>query len=74
MTQIAFTPRMKAAPSRGALGVKAEYSEPNYSDEFAAPEFFEEDITGPDKKKQKGKNFVQDVKRKTGRTSCRERV
>lgn len=63
MTQIAFTPRMKAAPSRGALGVKAEYYEPKYREEFAEPEFFEDDITGSEKKKPKGETFEKVVKR-----------
>ena len=63
MTHIAFTPRMKAAPSRGALGVKAEYYEPKRQIEFDEQDFFEPDIDIPEKKKPQGETLEKVVKR-----------
>ena len=63
MTQIAFTPRMKAAPSRGALGVKADLYEPKYPQEYNEPDFFEAEGTTPEKKKPVGETFEKVVKR-----------
>ena len=63
MTHIAFTPRMKAAPSRGALGVKAEYYEPKRQIEFDEQHFFESDIDTPEKKKPQGETLEKVVKR-----------
>jgi cell division protein FtsL len=63
MTHIAFTPRMKAAPSRGALGVKTNFYEPKQREEFADPEFFEEMDNAPEKKKPQGETLEKVVKR-----------
>jgi cell division protein FtsL len=54
---------MNAAPSRGALGVKQGLAEPKRYEDFADPEFFEENIGVPEKKKPQGETFEKVVKR-----------
>ncbi|MEP7235251.1 MAG: cell division protein FtsL [Ignavibacteriota bacterium] len=63
MTQIAFTPRMNSAPSRGALGVKSGYTPPKEYDEFLDPEFYGDDQAMPEKKKPAGETLEKVVKR-----------
>jgi cell division protein FtsL len=63
MTHIAFTPRMKASPSGGALGVKANFYDKKYNEEFANPEFLETEIGTPEKKKPQGETLEKVVKR-----------
>jgi cell division protein FtsL len=57
MTHIAFTPRMKTSPIGGALGVRQE------GEISGKPEFFEEDVPAPEKKKTQGDTFEKVVKR-----------
>jgi cell division protein FtsL len=63
MTHIAFTPRMNAAPSRGALGVKPGLSQQKRYEEFADQEYFEENSDIPEKKKPQGETLEKVVKR-----------
>ena len=63
MTHIAFTPRMKAAPSRGALGVKNDFYEPKRRATFDEEEFLDEDVAAPEKKKPHGETLEKVVKR-----------
>lgn len=63
MTHIAFTPRMKVAPSRGALGVKANIFEPKKQIEFDEQYLFDADIDAPIKKKPQGETLEKVVKR-----------
>jgi hypothetical protein len=63
MTQIAFTPRMNAAPSRGALGVKPGYPDPKRFEEFPDPEFYDSGNDVPEKKKTQGETLEKVVKR-----------
>ncbi len=63
MTQIAFTPRINAAPSRGALGVKQGLHERERYEEFLDPEFLDEATDIPEKKKPKGETLEKVVKR-----------
>lgn len=63
MTQIAFTPRMKAAPGSGALGAKGSFYEPKSQTPF--PEAMREEykFETPEKKKPQGETFDKVVKR-----------
>jgi cell division protein FtsL len=54
---------MNAAPSRGALGVKASHSVPKRFEEFADPEFLEENYDVSEKKKPQGETLEKVVKR-----------
>ena len=63
MNQIAFTPRMNAAPSRGALGVKADFSQPKRFEAFDDQEFLEENSGIHEKKNPQGETLEKVVKR-----------
>jgi cell division protein FtsL len=65
MTQIAFTPRMKAPSTRGALGVKGNRYTPDQQEDFFDPEFLdaEPEASGTDKKKTTSASFEKVVKR-----------
>ena len=63
MTQIAFTPRMNAAPSRGALGVKPGIAERKHYEEFPEMELLDRSVDAPQKKKPKGETLEKVVKR-----------
>ncbi len=63
MTHIAFTPRMNAAPSRGALCVKQGVAEAKRYEDFADPELYEQSSTISEKKKPQGETLEKVVKR-----------
>jgi cell division protein FtsL len=63
MTHIAFTPRIKAPSSRGALGAKGNIYEPKYQEEFFDAEFSGAESEAPEKKKAKSDTFEKVVKR-----------
>jgi cell division protein FtsL len=63
MTHIAFTPRLKAAPSRGALGVKPDLYEPQRHIAMPDPDFVDSDPDIVEKKKPKGETLEKVVKR-----------
>ncbi len=63
MTQIAFTPRMKAAPGSGALGAKGSFYEPKSQTPFPEAMREEYEFETPEKKKPQGETFDKVVKR-----------
>ena len=63
MTQIAFTPRMKTSPSRGALGVKTNFYDPKQNEEFDERDFLDAELATPEKKKPQGETLEKVVKR-----------
>ncbi|MDP4219535.1 MAG: cell division protein FtsL [Bacteroidota bacterium] len=63
MTHIAFTPRLKATPSRGALGVKSDLYEPQRHLEIPDPEFVDSEKDTFERKKPKGETLEKVVKR-----------
>ena len=63
MTNLAFTPRIKAAPSGGALGVKGNFYQPKSQPEFTESDLPEDNFTIPEKKKPQGETLEKVVKR-----------